>query len=249
VAALNALIGSPLPSWCTLFVNEARVDLLRVVLRGAEGTHFRPLALAVDVWLPSDYPASPPKLWAHTRGRRLHPALHSSGRVCLRVLGEWRAVGQTSWKSGATKLVDVLTELHECVLSALHGHYFSEASLHSDLRFVLRDSDLLQATVRYDEYTFLTALRLALAQLDTPPTPALVASAVRAHWNSVRAQIISVAEYAAALLPWRLAALLDAPMPVAPLDALTQFHVPLNPSAPFLAALVTLLPSLRSTPQ
>ena len=42
--------------------------------------------------LPEDYPYSPPIVYYHSVGPRIHPNLYENGRVCLSLLGTWEGM-------------------------------------------------------------------------------------------------------------------------------------------------------------
>ena len=62
-----------------------------------------------DLSLSSDYPSSPPLVYYHSCGPRLHPNLYENGRVCLSLLGTWSGKGVEVWSSQSNMLQVVLS--------------------------------------------------------------------------------------------------------------------------------------------
>ncbi|KAF2605827.1 hypothetical protein F2Q68_00043670, partial [Brassica cretica] len=75
----------------TIFVRacESRMDLLRAVIIGAEGTPYHDGLFFFDIQFPDSYPSAPPKVHYHSGGLRINPNLYNCGKVCLSLLGTW----------------------------------------------------------------------------------------------------------------------------------------------------------------
>jgi ubiquitin-protein ligase len=107
-------------------VCESRMNVMKVLITGAESTPFSSGCFLFDMFLPSDYPQAPPKMYFCTTGRgavRLTPNLYNNGKVCLSLLGTWEGQSSESWTQDSS-LLQVLTSIQALVL--VPGVYFTE---------------------------------------------------------------------------------------------------------------------------
>ncbi|KAF8138699.1 hypothetical protein EV363DRAFT_1314564 [Boletus edulis] len=93
-----------------LRVDENRVDIIKALIIGPEGTPF-----LFDIFLGPSYNQSPPSVkYMTTNGGkyRFNPNLYADGKVCLSLLGTWSGPG---WVSGRSTLLQVrlLTRSYE----------------------------------------------------------------------------------------------------------------------------------------
>lgn len=78
-----------------------------------EGTPYASGCFLFDIFLPSNYPKSPPKVTLRTTGRgtvRFNPNLYANGKVCLSLLGTWNGLQGEQWNETST-LLQVLQQL------------------------------------------------------------------------------------------------------------------------------------------
>ena len=113
---------------------EARMDLLRAVVYGPEGTPYQDVPFCFDIYLPEGFPEvapkmkSPPLVRCHkapahmpTARRRYHsmvrerlnPNLYEDGKVCLSLLGTWNGPG---WDSKTSTVLQLLMSVLALVL-------------------------------------------------------------------------------------------------------------------------------------
>jgi ubiquitin-protein ligase len=81
-------------------VEKTRVDLMKVMIIGAQGTPYANGCFIFDLFFPQDYPNAPPKCQLVTTGGdqvRFNPNLYSNGKVCLSLLGTWRGSSTEMW--------------------------------------------------------------------------------------------------------------------------------------------------------
>ncbi|CAI9303729.1 unnamed protein product [Lactuca saligna] len=83
------ILEKNLPDTIFVRVYESRMDLLRAVIIGAEGTPYHNGLFFFDVFFPSNYPYVPPKVYYHSGGLRINPNLYEEGKVCLSLLNTW----------------------------------------------------------------------------------------------------------------------------------------------------------------
>ncbi|KAL7506768.1 hypothetical protein ACHAXN_003984 [Cyclotella atomus] len=111
-------------SSCFCRVINGRLDLLRVMITGPDGSPYANGCFMFDISLPSDYPQTAPKVQFLTTdgGRiRFNPNLYNCGKVCLSLLGTWQGPG---WISGESTLLQVLISIQSLIL--VPDPYFNE---------------------------------------------------------------------------------------------------------------------------
>jgi baculoviral IAP repeat-containing protein 6 len=77
-----------------------------------------------DIFLPLDYPNSPPKVTLMTTGQgkvRFNPNLYANGKVCLSLLGTWSGPG---WDPSTSSLLQVLVSIQSLIF--VSDPYFNE---------------------------------------------------------------------------------------------------------------------------
>ena len=70
--------------------DEERIDVMKVMIFGAEGTPYANGGFEYHVYFDHDYPNSSPKVNLETTGSgdvRFNPNLYACGKVCLSLLG------------------------------------------------------------------------------------------------------------------------------------------------------------------
>jgi len=85
----------PLTPQSSIFVrcHAERMDVLKVLIIGPEGTPYENGCFVFDAYLPAQYPNCPPKCQLRTTGGgtvRFNPNLYDCGKVCLSLLGTWQ---------------------------------------------------------------------------------------------------------------------------------------------------------------
>ncbi|KAF2773269.1 hypothetical protein EJ03DRAFT_286142 [Teratosphaeria nubilosa] len=112
---------------------DSRLDLLRVLIIGAQGTPYRFAPFITDLYLPSTFPSAPPSAFFHSWPGdaglggvgRVNPNLYEDGKICLSLLGTWDGNPGESWNAGVSTLLQVLVSLVGLVL--VEKPYFNEA--------------------------------------------------------------------------------------------------------------------------
>ncbi|KAG8900213.1 hypothetical protein FRB99_006183 [Tulasnella sp. 403] len=88
-----------------LRVDETRVDIIKALITGPEGTPYYNGCYLFDIFLGPSYNTSPPnvKYITTNSGRfRFNPNLYADGKVCLSLLGTWSGPG---WSPGKSTLL------------------------------------------------------------------------------------------------------------------------------------------------
>ncbi|KAL1537779.1 Ubiquitin-conjugating enzyme E2, catalytic domain ues, variant 2 [Salvia divinorum] len=149
----------------TIFVRayESRMDLLRAVIIGAEGTPYHDCLFFFDVMFPSSYPNVPPKVHYHSGGLRLNPNLYNCGKVCLSLLNTWSGNGQEKWISGVSTMLQVLVSIQGLILNA--KPYFNEPG-YANLGGTKHGEE---KSLDYNERTFIYTLQTMVYGMRRPP--------------------------------------------------------------------------------
>ncbi|WJX73313.1 ubiquitin-conjugating enzyme [Trifolium repens] len=149
----------------TIFVRvfESRMDLLRAVIIGAEGTPYHDGLFFFDVLFPSGYPNVPPQVHYHARGLRLNPNLYASGKVCLSLLNTWSGRKNEKWTPGVSTMLQVLVSIQSLILNA--KPYFNEPGYANTTGTQNGEAQSL----KYNENTFILSVRTMMYTIKRPP--------------------------------------------------------------------------------
>lgn len=124
----HSILASSLPEGIWVRTWEDRLDLLRILIIGPEGTPYALAPFVLDFHFNQDFPNSPPEAFFHswTRGLgRINPNLYEDGKVCLSLLGTWPGdTKDESWSEDSTML-QVLVSLMGLVL--VEEPFYNEA--------------------------------------------------------------------------------------------------------------------------
>lgn len=120
IAKELAVLTTNLPvSWDSsvfLRVDENRVDIIKALIIGPEGTPYQDGCFLFDIFLGPTYNHTPPSVkYMTTNGGkyRFNPNLYADGKVCLSLLGTWSGPG---WISGRSTLLQVLVSIQSMIL-------------------------------------------------------------------------------------------------------------------------------------
>ncbi|KAH9045491.1 hypothetical protein EDB85DRAFT_1906919 [Lactarius pseudohatsudake] len=99
-----------------LRVDETRVDIIKALIIGPEGTPYQNGCFLFDIFLGHNYNQLPPSVkYMTTNGGkfRFNPNLYADGKVCLSLLGTWAGPG---WVAGKSTLLQVLISIQSMIL-------------------------------------------------------------------------------------------------------------------------------------
>ncbi|THV08584.1 hypothetical protein K435DRAFT_740799 [Dendrothele bispora CBS 962.96] len=120
IAKELAILTTNLPvAWGSsifLRVDETRVDIIKALITGPEGTPYYNGCYLFDIFLGPTYNHSPPSVkYMTTNGGkyRFNPNLYADGKVCLSLLGTWTGPG---WVAGRSTLLQVLISIQSMIL-------------------------------------------------------------------------------------------------------------------------------------
>jgi baculoviral IAP repeat-containing protein 6 len=92
-----------------------------VICAGPDGTPYENGLFEFDVFFPSSYPYSPPKLTLVTTGGgtvRFNPNLYPDGKICLSILGSWEGRPEEKWTPYCSILQVLISIQVGCLFSA-----------------------------------------------------------------------------------------------------------------------------------
>lgn len=159
-----AMLEKCLPDTIFVRVYENRMDLMRSVIVGAKGTPYHDGLFFFDLYLPSEYPSSPPHVHYHSGGLRLNPNLYETGKVCLSLLNTWTGKGNEIWHSSSSSILQVLVSIQGLVLNS--NPYFNEAGYEKHMGTAEGEKNSLA----YVENTFLLSCKSMIYLIRRPPT-------------------------------------------------------------------------------
>ncbi|OVA13596.1 Ubiquitin-conjugating enzyme [Macleaya cordata] len=157
------ILQKNLPDSIFVRAYEGRIDLLRAVIIGAQGTPYHDGLFFFDIQFPSDYPNEPPKVYYHSFGFRLNPNLYANGWVCLSLLNTWTGKKIEKWNPSESTILQVLVSIQALVLNA--KPYFNEP-----INGIMPNWSFWEKkSLAYNEETFLLSIKTMLAVLNRPP--------------------------------------------------------------------------------
>ncbi|GMP65781.1 hypothetical protein CsSME_00026440 [Camellia sinensis var. sinensis] len=157
------ILEKDLPDKIFVRVYESRMDLLRAVIVGAEGTPYHDGLFFFDVLFPSGYPNVPPHVHYHSGGLRINPNLYNCGKVCLSLLNTWSGHQSEKWIPGVSTMLQVLVSIQALILN--EKPYFNEPGYEIMGGSVNGEEN----SQRYNENTFILSLRTMVYTMRRPP--------------------------------------------------------------------------------
>ncbi|GMH05648.1 hypothetical protein Nepgr_007488 [Nepenthes gracilis] len=157
------ILEKDLPDTIYVRAYETRMDLLRAVIVGAEGTPYHDGIFFFDVYFPSSYPNMPPQVYYHSGGLRLNPNLYNCGKVCLSLLNTWSGSANEKWIPQLSTMLQVLVSIQGLILNS--KPYFNEPGYASTVGTIHGEMN----SERYNETTFLLSLKTMLYMMRRPP--------------------------------------------------------------------------------
>ncbi|XP_037432748.1 putative ubiquitin-conjugating enzyme E2 38 [Triticum dicoccoides] len=158
-----SLLENNLPASIYVRVSENRMDLLRAVIIGPQGTPYHDGLFFFDAQFTASYPATPPVVYYHSGGLRLNPNLYDCGTVCLSLLGTWHGNGCENWNSAHSTMLQVLISIQGLVLN--EKPYFNEPGYETEVN----DANGPRRSLEYNDTAFQHSCRTMLYSLRRPP--------------------------------------------------------------------------------
>ncbi|XP_076903655.1 putative ubiquitin-conjugating enzyme E2 38 [Bidens hawaiensis] len=157
------ILEKDLPDMIFVRVYESRMDLLRAVIVGPEGTPYHDGLFFFDVCFPKNYPYDPPQVHYHSGGLRINPNLYHCGKVCLSLLNTWGGYKNEKWTPGVSTMFQVLLSIQGLILNEKPyfnepGHERSSGSASGERR-----------SLQYNERTLVLSLKTMVYTMKKPP--------------------------------------------------------------------------------
>ncbi|KAL2459727.1 putative ubiquitin-conjugating enzyme E2 38 [Forsythia ovata] len=153
-----------LPESIYVQVYETRIDLLRAVIIGAEGTPYHNGLFFFDIILPSDYPIKPPKVYYHAHGLRLNPNLYAGGKVCLSLINTWSGGKMEKWTQNST-ILQLLVSIQGLVLN--ERPFFNEPGFEGLKNS--KSAEWINKSVSYNVEVFILSCKTMVYIMRNPP--------------------------------------------------------------------------------
>lgn len=90
-----------------LAIDKNRIDIIKVLIFGAENTPYAHGAFTFDIFIPDTYPTKPPFMHITSTGKgrvKFNPNLYESGHICLSLLGTLSGSGCEEWNAKNSNL-------------------------------------------------------------------------------------------------------------------------------------------------
>jgi Ubiquitin-protein ligase len=103
--------------------DEDAPQYMRILMTGPHGTPYSLGLFCFDLYVPHNYPNSPPVMKLLTTGQgtvRFSPNLYANGTVCLSLLNTWEG---PKWDKGQSTILQVLMSIQALILGAEHPYY------------------------------------------------------------------------------------------------------------------------------
>ncbi|KAJ8568952.1 hypothetical protein K7X08_032689 [Anisodus acutangulus] len=157
------ILENDLPDTIYVKVYEARMDLLRAVIIGPQGTPYHDGLFVFDVLFPQTYPDVPPMVYYYSGGLRLNPNLYDCGKVCLSLLNTWTGNGNERWLPKSSTMLQVLVSIQALILNA--KPFFNEPGYEASYP----GPDGERRSKAYNEDVFVLSLKTMTYTLRRPP--------------------------------------------------------------------------------
>ncbi|KAG2328235.1 hypothetical protein Bca52824_010963 [Brassica carinata] len=157
------ILENDLPETISVRACESRMDLMRAVIVGAEGTPYHDGLFFFDIHFPDTYPSVPPIVHYHSGGLRINPNLYNCGKVCLSLLGTWNGNTREKWLPQESTVLQLLVSIQALILN--QKPYFNEPAYG---RTKGTASGEAHSKV-YSENVFILSLRTMVYSMRKPP--------------------------------------------------------------------------------
>lgn len=157
----------PISETSSIFLrtDESNTSIMKFLIIPHPDTPYAFGCFEFDMYLPYNYPSSPPHTEIITTGGgtfRFNPNLYDNGKVCLSLLGTWSGSGGESWTPNST-ILQVLLSIQSLIFC--EEPYFNEPGYERD-RGNARGAE---ANNRYNEPVRFNTMKLAMVeQLKNP---------------------------------------------------------------------------------
>jgi len=151
VGSLSGGLPLYVDSSILLRVDDERIDVMRALITGPEGSPYDNGCFQFDIYCPADYPEVAPVVNLQTTGGgtvRFNPNLYNFGKVCLSLLGTWSGGTNEKWNAKTSTLLQVLVSIQSLIL--VSHPYFNEPGYETQMGTPqgMQKSDEYNETIR-----------------------------------------------------------------------------------------------------
>lgn len=115
----NTIMQSSLPDGVFVRSWGDRLDLLRILIVGPQGTPYEFAPFVFDLQYGGSFPASPPNVFFHSwtkNNGRINPNLYDDGTICLSLLGTWSGEKNEEWIPEKSTVLQIIVSIMGLVL-------------------------------------------------------------------------------------------------------------------------------------
>ncbi|RAK98271.1 ubiquitin-conjugating enzyme E2 [Aspergillus ibericus CBS 121593] len=160
------ILSKSLPPGIFVRTWESRMDLLRVLIIGPEGTPYEYAPIVIDVHFSNNFPNQPPATFFHswTNGQgRINPNLYEDGKICLSILGTWPTRDpEENWSPIKSTVLQILVSIMGLVL--VKDPFYNEAGYEA----LAAEGNRRVESSQYTEKTFLMTRKFIKHALEQP---------------------------------------------------------------------------------
>ncbi|KAL5340128.1 hypothetical protein BJX70DRAFT_387557 [Aspergillus crustosus] len=160
------ILESSLPPGIFVRSWESRMDILRILIIGPEGTPYEYAPFVIDMRLTPEFPHKPPSTFFHswTSGQGpVNPNLYEDGKICLSILGTWPTKNpDETWSPVKSTVLQILVSIMGLVL--VKSPFYNEAGYES---LAVEDSRAVESS-QYTEKVFIMTRKFILHALENP---------------------------------------------------------------------------------
>ncbi|CEL07544.1 hypothetical protein ASPCAL10701 [Aspergillus calidoustus] len=160
------VLQSSLPSGIFVRTWESRMNLMRVMMIGPEGTPYEHAPFVIDFCFTPDFSRQPPLAFFHswTDGQgRINPNLYEDGKICLSILGTWPTRNpDESWIPGKSTVLQILVSIMGLVL--VKAPFYNEAGY----ELLASEDNKRVESLQYTERAFIMTRKFILQALQNP---------------------------------------------------------------------------------
>jgi ubiquitin-protein ligase len=112
-----SILASSLPPGIFVKISENRMDIMKVMIIGPQETPYENGCFIFELYIPSGYPTSSPKMKFLTTGGgkfRFNPNLYACGNICLSLLGTWSG---PNWNGNTCSILQLLVSIQSMVFN------------------------------------------------------------------------------------------------------------------------------------
>lgn len=146
------ILESSLPPGIIVRTWESRLDLLRVLIIGPQGTPYEYAPHVIDIHFGHNFPNTPPDSFFHswTNGMgRINPNLYEDGKICLSILGTWPSQNPDEiWSPVKSTVLQILVSIMGLVL--VKTPFYNEAGF----EIFASEGDGRVESIQYTEKAF-----------------------------------------------------------------------------------------------